>query len=88
MAPNLLYRLSLIHLSTEAYSYVVGFVFLQLNISWLNLIVFVSRCNVIYAEVEEPSFQVLYALDVFNESTNHKMSFRETPQSATVSPLF
>jgi hypothetical protein len=47
------------------------FVFLQLNISLFNLIVFVARCNVIYTEVEGPS---LDALDVFNESSYSKMS--------------
>jgi hypothetical protein len=51
----------------------------------LNLIVFAARRNVIYTEVEWPS---LDALDVFNESTYNKMSWRETPQSAAVSPLF
>jgi hypothetical protein len=61
------------------------FVFLQLNISLSNLIVFAARRNVIYAEVEGPS---LDALDVFNESAYSKMSRRETPQSATASPLF
>jgi hypothetical protein len=58
---------------------------MQLNISLLNLIVFAARRNVIYAEVEGLS---LNALDVFNESIYNKMSYRETPQSATVSPLF
>jgi hypothetical protein len=85
MAPDLLHRRSLIQQSTEAYYYDVDFVFLQLNISLLNLIVFAARRNVLYAEVRGPS---LDALDVFNESTYSKMSCRETPQSDTVSLLF
>jgi hypothetical protein len=66
--PTLLFNILPNHMVKRNYinSSSICFAFLQLNISWLNLIVFVLQC---YAEVEGRPFQVLDALDVFNKST-------------------
>ena len=39
-------------------------------------------------EIEGPSIKVPDPVDVFNECTNNRTNCNETPQRATVSPLF
>ena len=39
-------------------------------------------------EIEGPSIEVPDPVDVFNECTDNKTSCNETPEGATVSPLF